>query len=160
MKSKTYLFLVPLAVFIFSALLTGCSGMDSTTREEENKQPVDSVYVFDVQEEEVTREEKETPDPEEKNDSLITYVRDTSVNAKTVYAVQVGAFSSEANAKKHIETSEKLLGKKLRTFYSTEVKFWVVQLMPVAKSDEAHKIKRSIRKKKEFKDAFVVKVIE
>lgn len=134
--------------------------MDSTTREEENKEPADSVYVFDVQEDEVTKEEKEIQDPEEKNDSLLTYIRNTSVNAKTVYAVQVGAFSSEQNAKKHIETSEKLLSKKLRTFYSTEVKFWVVQLMPVAKADEAHKIKRSIRKKKEFKDAFVVKVIE
>lgn len=134
--------------------------MDSTTREEENKEPADSVYVFDVQEDEVTKEEKEIQDPEEKNDSLLTYIRNTSVYAKTVYAVQVGAFSSEQNAKKHIETSEKLLSKKLRTFYSTEVKFWVVQLMPVAKADEAHKIKRSIRKKKEFKDAFVVKVIE
>lgn len=134
--------------------------MDSTTREEENKEPADSVYVFDVQEDEVTKEEKEIQDPEEKNDSLLTYIRNTSVNAKTVYAVQVGAFSSEQNAKKHIETSEKLLSKELRTFYSTEVKFWVVQLMPVAKADEAHKIKRSIRKKKEFKDAFVVKVIE
>ncbi|GMU84911.1 MAG: hypothetical protein AMXMBFR48_01530 [Ignavibacteriales bacterium] len=134
--------------------------MDSATRDEEKKETTDSVYVFDVQEDEVTKEEKEIQDPEEKNDSLLTYIRNTSVNAKTVYAVQVGAFSSEQNAKKHIETSEKLLSKKLRTFYSTEVKFWVVQLMPVAKADEAHKIKRSIRKKKEFKDAFVVKVIE
>lgn len=160
MKSKQIQFLFPLLFLLVSVLLAGCSGMDSTTRDEEKKDTTDSVYVFDVQEEEVTKEEKESPDPEEKNDSLITYVRNTSKNAKTVYGVQVGAFSSEANAKKHIETSEKLLGRKLRTFYSTEVKFWVVQLMPVSKSDEAHKIKRSIRKKKEFKDAFVVKVIE
>lgn len=160
MKSKQIQFLFPLLFLLVSVLLAGCSGMDSTTRDEEKKDTTDSVYVFDVQEEEVTKEEKESPDPEEKNDSLITYVRNTSKNAKTVYGVQVGAFSSEANAKKHIETSEKLLGRKLRTFFSTEVKFWVVQLMPVSKSDEAHKIKRSIRKKKEFKDAFVVKVIE
>lgn len=146
-------------VLVFISLyITACSGVETTVREDESKQTSDSIYVFDIPEDstfDVTEK-----DPEESNDSLLTFVRNTSKDAKTRYAVQLGAFGEEKNAKTHVANSKKLLKEDIRYYYSKEVNFWVVQLTPVETAAMAHKIKRELRKKKGYKDAFVVKVIE
>lgn len=150
-------FISGLFILVSMVYITGCSSMETTVREDNSKKP-DSVYIFDVPEDSLFAEQSN--DPEESEDSLLTFVINTSKNAKTGYAVQLGAFGEEKNAKTHAENSKKVLGMEVRYFFSKEVNFWVVQLIPVNKAADAHKVKRDIRKKKEYKDAFVVKVIE
>lgn len=141
MKKIVYYFL---SFLFLSLLLSACSSVEETAKEEEEK-PDPDVYVFDA--------------PEDA-DAYFTDVpvSEPALNIK-YYLVQIGAFTTKEKAEKFSEESKPKLNKELQITYSDDVNLFVVQLAPVfTDRKEAEKVRNALWKTKDFKDAWILTV--
>lgn len=131
---KKLFFLLPLISFF----IIGCSGSEESM--EENKE---EVYVFDEIPEEPTTF-NETPQ--------IT----KEVKFQTMYAVQIGAFTSLEAAEEFYQLSKKSVKQELKVEFSSNVGLFIVYVKPFLIREDAEKLRNELWKKKEFADAFVL----
>lgn len=131
---KKLFFLLPLISFF----IIGCSGSEESM--EENKE---EVYVFDEIPEEPTTF-NETPQ--------IT----KEVKFQTMYAVQIGAFTSLEAAEEFYLLSKKSVKQELKVEFSSNVGLFIVYVKPFLIREDAEKLRNELWKKKEFADAFVL----
>lgn len=131
---KKLFLLFPITIF----LLIGCSGAEETM-EEKNEEPKNEIYVFD----EV---------PEDNLEVLPT----KEVKYQTMYAVQIGAFTTLEAAQEFQQLSNKNIKQELKLEFSDSVGLFIVYVKPFADRKEAEKLRNELWKKKEFADAFVL----
>ena len=111
--------------------IISCSSSIEETREEESKDE-EETYVFD----EIPENEESTVDE--------------------YFLIQIGAFTTKQSAEDFAKESKRELGREITVSYSSEVNLFVVRLETKFKNkNEAEKVKDEIRRKEEFKDAWV-----
>lgn len=144
--------LIPAFAFLISlAGYTGCASSEEQSKEKVQAKP-DSVYVFDEVPKDSGAVKKEIP----------PVVKSSVVSGKqTVYYVQVGMFSTPEKANEFVSGAGKELNKQFKVFQNKEKTGYTVWVTPSfgAKAD-AELYRDEIRKKKEFKDAWVVSASE
>lgn len=132
---KKLFLLFPLTIF----LLTGCSGSEETMEEEKIEEPKEEIYVFD-----------EVPEDNTENQPT------KEIKYQTMYAVQIGAFTTLDAAQEFEQLSKKSITHGLKTEFSDSVGLFIVYVNPFSDRKEAEKLRNELWKKKEFADAFVL----
>lgn len=148
-----------IAALSFLFILAGCSSTPESIygRKDENKteQPKDSVYVFDEVVQDTTHKEDIIPVPTKKDSEI-----DIKTQKSTKYAVQIGAYTSLEKADEFAEIARKQFKKEFAVTYSDEVKLFVIQTKSFIAKEDAENLRNEFWKIKEYKDAFVVTVLE
>lgn len=72
------------------------------------------------------------------------------------YALQLGAFSNEQNAKRFVQSNQTKLGLPLNVSWNEKVKLFVVRTNPSPNKIEVEKIKNNLKLKNSFNNAFIV----
>jgi len=128
-------------LFLFNA----CSTVNTTNTA---KEPENEVYIFD----DVSNlEEKIEEEP-----VSLPQVKETDLIVKTVYIVQVGAFSTKERAVRFKQENSFELSYELKISYSSRVGLFVVQLPEFETREEAETVRNQLRKKRVFSDAFIL----
>ncbi len=137
---KIILLLILAPVIILN--INGCSSSDQSTQNV-NK---DSVYVFDEIPPDTT---SKIPEPKVESPNFpVKY-----------YIIQIGAFTTKERADEFAAKSKNLIKENLDIEYGDNVKLYVVQLTPFYTSrNQAEKMRNSLWKMKQFKDAWIVTV--
>jgi cell division protein FtsN len=150
-----------IAILLIGFIIYACASTEETQKTAENAKPA-KVYVFDN----VTTQ---TDTAGVKKDSSV--VADTAIvagqnlnkvllNKNVKYFVQVGAFTTKARAERFVKLSEDKITFPMNITYNEKVKLFVVRLPFFRTRDEAEKVRNALWKTNEFKDAFIVTVME
>lgn len=136
---KNY-FLINSFLFLLSyVLISGCTA--SKQNSDEDKQ----VYIFDEVPVEKTIEVPKTGE--------------YPTLKEAYYVVQIGAFTTEENAKAFAELSRSQTNYKFSVIYSENIKLYLVQVIPFFKSrSEAEEVRNNLWKLEDFVDAWIVTV--
>jgi cell division septation protein DedD len=128
------------SLIFFSVLfLYACS----TTEQSSKDSSVKETYIFDdtsYETKENVKEEKVVESPKVE---------------KSIFFVQLAAFTSEDRADIFIAENKSKLNYPLVKKYSEKVKLFVVQLPPFSTREEAESVRNSLWKIDAFKDAFI-----
>jgi cell division protein FtsN len=150
-----------IAILLIGFITYACVSTEEVQKTGENTKPA-KVYVFDN----VTTQADTAG--VKKDSSMIA---DTAIvagqnlnkvllNKNVKYFVQVGAFTTKARAERFAKLSEDKITFPLNITYNEKVKLFVVRLPFFRTRDEAEKVRDALWKTKEFKDAFIVTVME
>ncbi len=149
--------ILSLLSLLFLATLIGCSSSETEkTDGTDKKSSKDSVMVF----------EEAVPDTANKNLEMRAALEKSNKakeeSAKPLkYSVQIGAFTTMEKADHFAAISKKKVNHELTVSYNDAVKLFVVQVTPAfpIKTD-AEDLRARLWKLKEFKDAWIVLVVE
>lgn len=120
-------------------LISGCTASKQSS--DEDKQ----VYIFDEVPVEKTIEVPKTGE--------------YPTLKEAYYVVQIGAFTTEENAKTFAELSRSKTNYKYSVIYSENIKLYLVQVIPFFKSrSEAEEVRNNLWKLEDFVDAWIVTV--
>ncbi len=145
---------------IFSLFLFACSTSEEVQKNDDNENG-NNVYVFDEitakQDSNLVQKLNETKDTTDVNvQNLNKEFREKNVK----YFVQVGAFTTKARAERFMKVNEDKITFPMKISYSEKVKLYVVRLPYFKTREAAEKVRNALWETKEFKDAFIVTVIE
>ncbi len=131
-----------LIIVIFILLnLSGCSSSQQT---QTNRSSEDSLYTFES-----------VPDTSSREVSTLNYPD----MGMTYYVVQIGAFTTKANAEKFAEESKTELPYNVKISFSKQNNLYVVQLKDYYTSrSEAEKVRDDLRKNEKFGDAWILTI--
>lgn len=128
-----------LILIIWSITLANCS----SSKEVENEKPnEDEIYIFD----EIPPEDSYTFDKEVSNKEM-------------VYAIQIGAFSTQERADLFAEKSRINLNRKIAVNYNDEVSLYVVRLQELFNNKiEAERVRANLWQMEEYNDAWIIPI--
>jgi len=112
----------------------------STNADTSAKQPKDSLVVANTKD----------------SVNVTTDNLNASIKKKMLYYVQVGAFTTEARAKRFVALNSAKISFPMNVSYNDKVKLFVIRLPVFASRQEAERVRNELWKTKEFKDAFIV----
>ena len=141
MKFFTSIFLIALALFLFSCSSSKETSQSSSVQE---KTKNDSLYVFD-----------QVPTNEQTKQDTTTNSQ-TSKILNTYYVVQIGAFTTKERAQEFADQSRAKIKQEIIIKYRPDINLFVVQLAPAYSSHEqAENVRNEIWKTGSFNDAWI-----
>ena len=153
--------------FILGIVLASCSASEQTTINNGNNTNTvngsQKVYVFDdISEIDTIANYSSSTVVEEANqevqDSIekLTVLKEPASSSAIQYALQLGAFSSEQNAKRFVQSNQSKLGLPLNVSWNEKVKLFVVRTNSFTNRIEAEKMRNKLKLKDSFNNAFIV----
>ncbi len=151
---------------ILGIVLASCSASEQTTINNGNNTNTvngwQKVYVFDdISEIDTIANYSSSTVVEEANQEVQDSIEKLTVLKEPVssaiqYAVQLGAFSSEQNAKRFVQSNQFKLGLPLNISWNEKVKLFVVRTNSFTNRIEAEKMRNKLKLKNSFNNAFIV----
>lgn len=138
--------IILLSALVLLLFLSACSTVNTTNS---TKAPDNEVYVFDDASDLEEELEEETPVEE-------PVVVKSAPEVKTIFIVQVGAFSTKGRAERFKQENSSKLSYELKISYSSKVGLFVVQLPEFETRTEAESVRNKLWKDKVFSDAFIL----
>jgi len=150
-------------IVLLGAILVSCSVLKQTSNSSTTSTVNDSqkIYVFDdiseidsIANYSVSKVTEKVE--HEVKDSIEFTSAKGSVSSAIQYAIQLGAFSNEQNAKRFVELNQSKLELPLNVSWNEKVKLFVVRTKSSPNRTETEKIKDNLRLKNSLRDAFIV----
>ncbi len=150
------------AILLLGFIIYACASTEQTQKSTESTTKPAKVYVFDnVTTQLDTASAKKDSSMAADTSSVSGQNLNKVLLTKNVkYFVQVGAFTTKARAERFVKLSEDKITFPMNVTYNEKVKLFVVRLPFFRTRDEAEKVRDALWKMKEFKDAFIVTVME
>lgn len=150
------------AILLLGFIIYACASTEQTQKSTESTTKPAKVYVFDnVTTQLDTASTKKDSSMAADTSSVSGQNLNKVLLTKNVkYFVQVGAFTTKARAERFVKLSEDKITFPMNVTYNEKVKLFVVRLPFFRTRDEAEKVRDALWKMKEFKDAFIVTVME